>query len=177
VNPEATSVTVAISDLVGSFTLVTTTCAVPVAVGAVYWPFGVTDPPDAPSCTLQSTAGFRVKVTVSENARTPDGPRTSLVGEILTATGAVTTVAVWLFVVSALLVATTWKVPKLPGAVYIPVEEMVPPAAPSAMDQEMPLFTDPVTEAVNVRLSDGDMLTEEGLMGETAMLLTVMMAV
>ena len=45
------------------------------------------------------------------------------------------TVAVALFEPSATLVATTWKVPGFPGAVYLPEPSMLPPFAPSWMDQ------------------------------------------
>src|SRR5689334_6853457 len=52
---------------------------------------------------------------------------------------------------SAALVATTWKVPAVPGAVYLPVASTVPPLLPSCTDQvtETEAAALPAAAAVN----------------------------
>jgi hypothetical protein len=89
-------------------------------------------------------------------------------GEIATATpGAETaTIATSDLVGSATLVATTWKVPAVPGAVYVPVEFTVPPLA-SCTDHVTEVAwvaAAPVTAAVNPIDPLG---TTEGLWGLT----------
>jgi hypothetical protein len=49
--------------------------------------------------------------------------------------GVTVTAAVALLDGSATLVATTWNVPAVPGAVYLPEPSMLPPLAPSSTDQ------------------------------------------
>lgn len=49
--------------------------------------------------------------------------------------GETLTVALSFLVASATLVATTWNVPGVAGAVYLPAASMLPPAAPSWTDQ------------------------------------------
>src|SRR5713226_796208 len=116
-NPEGTMVTFAIAFLLGSWTLVATTWnGPPVVFGAVYWPVAVMAPPAA-SCTLQVTFAFKEVFTVALKARTPSGPNTSLGGETDTMSVATVTIAVAIWVVSAWLVAITWNVPSVPGAV------------------------------------------------------------
>src|SRR5262249_32785890 len=64
---------------------------------------------------------------------------------------ATVTVAEALWLLSATLVAMTWKVPALAGAVYTPEPLMVPPGAPSWTDQLTAVDWPPpvpVTEAV-----------------------------
>ena len=80
-------------------------------------------PPAAPSCTDQVTAPdcpLTVPVTVAVKDMVPPGLTEALAGdtETLITGGAVTvTVATADRVGSATLVATTWKVPAVPGAV------------------------------------------------------------
>src|SRR6266478_1522181 len=116
-NPEGTMVTLAIPVLLESWTLVAITWnGPPVVFGAVYCPPVVMAPPVA-SCTLQLTPVFKEVFTVALKLRTPSGPNTLLGGETDTTSGATVTVAVAFWVVSAWLVAITWKVPPLFGAV------------------------------------------------------------
>src|SRR5216684_9278605 len=117
-NPEATMVTLAIAFFVASWTLVATTWNnPPVTFGAVYWPLGVIVPLAAPSCTIQVTVAFKEVFTLALKSRTPCGPNTSLGGMIDTTRVAMVTVAVIVWVLSARLVAITWNVPSVPGAV------------------------------------------------------------
>ncbi len=79
------------------------------------------------------------------------------------------TVAEALSVLSATLVAMTWKVPALDGAVYRPDPLMVPPAAPSCTDQLTavdwpPLI--PVTEAVKFTVPPAWVEAESGRDGD-----------
>jgi len=75
------------------------------------------------------------------------------------------TVAEPLSVLSATLVATTWKVPALAGAVYVPAPLMLPPAAPSWIDQltavDWPPLV-PVTEAVKLTVPPAGVEAEPG---------------
>jgi hypothetical protein len=88
-------------------------------------------PPALPSCTDQTTAEFAAPLTEAVKVWAVPGAMVATPGEIDTAAdGAATaTVATSDFVGSATLVATTWKVPAVPGAVYAPVEFTVPPPA------------------------------------------------
>jgi hypothetical protein len=77
------------------------------------------------------------------------------------------TVARPLFEASATLVATTWKVPGLPGAVYRPEPSTFPPDAPSWTDQVTPvdwLESVPVTAAEKLVCSPA---TIDAVDGET----------
>src|SRR5258708_6912079 len=116
-NPEGTMVTIAIAFLVGSRTLVADTRDDQgVVFGAVYCPLAVMAPPAA-SCTLQVTFAFKELFTLALKERTPSGPNTSLGGKTVTTSGATVTIAIAIWVVSAWLVAITWNVPSVPGAV------------------------------------------------------------
>src|SRR4051812_18885534 len=67
---------------------------------------------------------------------------------VIAAAGATTTtVAMSLFEASAADVATTWYVPPVAGAVYLPVESTAPPAPPSCTDQVTAVLEEPVTLA------------------------------
>ena len=69
-----------------------------------------------------------VPVTVAVKLTVPPVVVEALGGLIATAIGGTTmTVAVALLLVSATLVATTWKVPADPGAVYCPEPFTLPP--------------------------------------------------
>jgi hypothetical protein len=73
--------------------------------------------PPAASCTFQVTLVFKEVFTVALKSRTPSGPNTLLGGVTDTTSVATVTVAVADLLVSAWLVAITWKVPPLFGAV------------------------------------------------------------
>jgi hypothetical protein len=124
--------TTAVALLLVSATLVATTWKVPADAGAVYCPEPFTLPPPD-SCTDQVTRvdwPELVPVTVAVKLTVPPVVVEALGGAMLTeiAAGWVTvTVAVALLVVSATLVATTWKVPADAGAVYCPEPFTLPP--------------------------------------------------
>ena len=87
-----------------------------------------------------------VPVTVAVNCWVPPVSSDADIGEIVTATGAVTvTVAEADLVVLATLVALTVYLPAFAGAVYKPLLEMVPPV----VDHLTAVFVVPVTVAVN----------------------------
>src|SRR5215813_5949975 len=118
-----------------SLFVVATTWNVPAVPGAVYVPVELTLPPPV-SCTDQVTAvdwPETVPETVALKVTLPPGVVLATVGEMATEItggggGAVTvTVAVALLDGSATLVATTWNVPAVPGAVYLPLASTVPP--------------------------------------------------
>src|SRR4051812_22601857 len=92
-------------------------------------------PAAAPSCSDQVTAVFVSPVTDAENVCAAPGAMVATLGEIVTVGPATATVALPDLELSATLVATTWKVPGVPGAVYVPLELTVPPAGPSCTDQ------------------------------------------
>jgi hypothetical protein len=71
-------------------------------------------------------------------------------------------VAVALCVLSALLVATTWKVPKTAGAEYSPLEWTVPPEEPSSTDPVTDVSVAPVTVAANCWLPISARGTDKG---------------
>jgi hypothetical protein len=75
----------------------------------------------------------------------------ALPGLMLTETAGTTViVAVADFEGSAWLVATTWYVPEVFGALYTPAVVIVPPALPSWIDQVTAVFVALATVAVNV---------------------------
>jgi len=100
-----------------------------------------------PPLADQVTAVLLEPLTVDVNCCVPLVTTEAEVGEMLTATtGALTvTVAEADLVLSAALVAVTVKVPALLGAVYSPLEEMLPPVA----DQVTAVLLEPLTVAVN----------------------------
>ena len=109
-------------------------------------------PPEAPSFTDHATPWFELLLTVAEKVKVAPGAMDALEGVTDTDTGggAVTvTVATAAFVVSAKLVATTWYVPAVAGAVYAPALVTMPPAAPSWTDQFTAWFVVLATVAVN----------------------------
>jgi hypothetical protein len=60
--------------------------------------------------------------------------------------------------VSATLVATTWYIPSVAGAVYLPEESTLPPRAPSCTDHVTAVGCPavvPLTVAVNMKLALG----------------------
>jgi hypothetical protein len=109
----------------------------------VYKPAELMVPPVAD----QVTALFVAPVTVAVNCCILPVESEAEVGDIDTDNvGALTvTVAEADLVVSAALVAVTVSVPPVLGAVYKPLEEIVPPVA----DQVTAVFAVPVTMAVN----------------------------
>jgi hypothetical protein len=101
---------------------------VPAAAGAVYRPLLETVPPLAD----QLTAVLVLPVTVAVNCCEAPTCRETELGAIDTTTGAAevtVTVATADLLLSATLVAVTVNVPAVPGAVYSPLEETVPPLA------------------------------------------------
>ena len=74
------------------------------------------------------------------------------------------TVDVARWVVSARLVATTWQTPAVPGAVYTPLDEIVPQPEVSWTTQLTVVSEAPVTEALKVSDPPGAMEVEEGEM-------------
>src|SRR5512138_1149211 len=89
-------------------------------------------PPSAPSCTDQLTAvdwPGSVPVTTAVNAIVPPGDVCATAGEMATAIAGRVTVTVALpdLVGSAALVAMTWNVPAIKGALYLPVASTLPP--------------------------------------------------
>ena len=117
----------------------------------MYRPEVDTLPPVAPSATLQTTARSVLPVTVPVNWKVPHESTVRVIGEMVMASGAVTvTVATSRLVESDALVATTWQVPAVEGAVYTPPVETLPQTEPSCTDQltaELPRL---VTAAVKV---------------------------
>jgi len=89
--------------------------------------------------------------------------RVARVGEIEIETGLVRrftfTVAEADFALSAVLVALTVKVPIVPGAVYSPLEETVPPV----VDQATDVLELPFTDAVNCWVAFAAMLRLVGV--------------
>jgi hypothetical protein len=111
------TVTVAVSDLVGSAWLVATTVHVRATVGAVYTPAGVIVPHPAVG-TDHVTAVFDAFATIAVNVTVPPATTEGVLGEIATLTGATTlTAACPLTAGAARLVALTWNTPDEPGAV------------------------------------------------------------
>jgi len=111
----------AVSIFDASATLVATTWKVPALAGAMYWPAESNDPPPA-SSTDQVTpvdCPTAVPLTAAVKLTTPFGTVDAALGEMMTEiTGVATvTVAVAVFEGSATLVATTWYVPSMAGAV------------------------------------------------------------
>src|SRR5215475_6145292 len=100
-------------------------------------------PPPA-SCTRQVTTVLLVPVTVAVNCRCPPVVTEAVGGDTDTVTRDTVTVAVAVWVVSAWLVAITWKVPATLGAVYSPAAVTVPPPA-SCTRQVTAVLTAPVT--------------------------------
>ena len=117
-------------------------------------------PPPA-STTLQVTAVFDVPVTVAVNCCESPVFRDSADGLTATVAGAAVTVTVaWLhFVESAMLVACTWYVPGVMGAVYRPLELTTPPPD-STTAQFTDVFEAPLTVAVNACVWPTPRLTE-----------------
>jgi hypothetical protein len=90
----------------------------------------------------------QVVVTIAENPSAPFGVTVPLPGATATAStrsAATVTTASEVRAGSATLVATTWYVPAVDGAVYMPAVVMVPPEGPSLTDQLTPWFAEPVT--------------------------------
>lgn len=86
------------------------------------------------------------------------------IGNLVVGSGAVTvTAAVALLVVSATLVALTWYVPAVEGAVYKPDEAMEPPPA-SITVQVTAVLLAPVTVAVKVVLPPVNTVVDAGSM-------------
>src|SRR5690349_9865145 len=125
----AVTVTVAAANSLLSATLVAMTWNVPALEGAVYVPAPLMVPPEDPSWMDQLTAfdcPLPSPVAEAEAGAT----------DTVTFGAAVTVTVAWpLFELSATLVATTWKVPGDPGAVYRPEPSTLPPDAPSWTDQ------------------------------------------
>jgi len=98
-------------------------------LGAVYKPLAEIVPPVAD----HATAVLLLPVTLAVNCCDPPVVTDAELGEIVTATGVVAADTVMDaeadLVVSATLVAVTTKLPALMGAVYMPLEEMLPPLA------------------------------------------------
>src|SRR5262249_29078975 len=111
-------------------------------------------PPGTPGAqTVTRSGGMSPAVSVPEDA------------------WATVTVAEALWLLSATLVAMTWKVPALAGAVYTPEPLMVPPGAPSWTDQLTAVDWPPpvpVTEAVKFTMPPVEVEAEPGAM-ETVM--------
>jgi hypothetical protein len=147
----AVTVTVAVSDAAEFATLVASTWKIPATAGAVYRPVVSIDPPVA-SNTDQVTARFEVPVTVAANGCVRPTPRVDVRGVIATViVGAAVTVTVAVSDAAgvATVVTTTWKVPAVAGAVYLPVVSIAPPVA-SVTDQVTAVFEVPVTVAAKV---------------------------
>jgi hypothetical protein len=74
--------------------------------------------------------------TVAENCAAPPATRVTALGEMVTCTGEGVTVTVAMAIEpgSVLSVATTWKVPAVGGAVYVPAPSICPPPG-SCTDQ------------------------------------------
>jgi hypothetical protein len=71
-------------------------------------------------------------------------------------------------VASALLVATTWYVPGVPGAVYRPAALTLPPEGdPSSTDHLTDVSAAPVTEASNAAATPEETLTDSGVTSTT----------
>ena len=130
----------------------------PALPGAVYRPFVDIEPPLAD----QVTVVVDVPVTVALNCCVVFATSETVVGEMVTVTaGAVTvTVADADTAVFALLVAVTVYVPAVLGAVYEPLELMLPPVA----DHVTVVVVVPVTVAVNVCLPLSASVTDFGEM-------------
>ncbi len=148
----------------------------------------VTLPPALPSCTDQVTPWLELLLTVAAKVRLAPAAIDAFEGVTETATGggAVTvTVARATFVVSTWLVATTWYVPAVVGAVYAPALVTVPPAAPSWTDQSTAWYEVLATAAVNEVVppavtvaADGFTLTEMiGAGAATATVATALLVV
>src|SRR5882672_6073990 len=152
------TLTVAVPLLVGFAMLVATTWYVPDVAGAVYPPEELTVPPAAPSCTDQVTAvdwPAVVPATTAVNERVPPGVVSVACGETATDTpppAATVTVAVSVLEGSAMLAATTWKVPVIAGAVYVPEASTIPPPT-SCTDQRTSAELPPLTAAAKERVA------------------------
>ncbi len=144
---------VAVAVTVGSATLVATTWIPPnVPSGAVYSPELVIDPPIDPSRIDHVTAVLVVPVTVETKESDAPWITTAYGGEMVmhrdgAAHGAMVTVASASTLGSATLVAITWNVPTVLGAVYTPELAMVPPDVPSGTDHVTAEFVVPFTVA------------------------------
>jgi hypothetical protein len=114
----AVTVTVAVARRVVSAWLVATTLQVPAAAGAVYTPAWVIVPQEVPP-TDQVTALLVVLVTVAVKVIVPPAATDGVVGAIDTAIGGAATVTVLSPMASGstALVARTWNVPGVAGAV------------------------------------------------------------
>lgn len=140
--------------MVVSASLVAVTVSVPAAVGAVYKPDAVI----FPSAAVQVTAVLVVPpLTVAANCRVPLVDAVAELGETATEVTpepdaeVIFTVAVPLTVVFAALVAVTVSVPAAAGAVYAPVDVMVP----SLAFQVTAVFVVPETVAAKVAVPFG----------------------
>src|SRR6267142_889328 len=113
-------------------------------------------PPD--SCTLQVTAVDwfpLVPLTVAVNGSDPPVTTEALRG--MTATemppeALTVTVALSVLEGSAMLAATTWKVPATAGAVYLPEASIIPPPT-SCTDQRTSAELPPLTAAAKERVA------------------------
>ena len=110
-------------------------------------PFALIAPGTGPPLIDHVTAVFTVPVTEAEKVWLVPNPSEMDVGLCVMATAGTVTVALAVLLESALLVATTWKVPAAFGAVYLPVLSMVPPPF-SCTAQLTAVFCDPETFAV-----------------------------
>src|SRR5207249_9787627 len=104
-----------------------------------------------PSRTDHVTARSGLPSTAAVNC--VDAPGASLAdsGEMLTETigmSLTVIVAVAILLASALLAATTWNVPVVAGATYIPSAPMDPPGVPSRTDHLTDVSAVPETAAV-----------------------------
>src|SRR5205085_1997519 len=143
---------VAVSDLVGSATLVARTvavCAVGIEAGAVYSPLASIVP--GPAITAQVTDVLLVPVTEAANCCVSPAVRFAVFGLTVTAiVGLRFTVAVSDLLVSATLVALTVAVCVVgieAGAVYRPLALIVP--GPAMTAQVTAVLLVPVTVAAN----------------------------
>ena len=179
------TVTVADADLVVSATLVAVTLYVPAAEGAVYRPLVEM----VPAVAVQVTAVLLLPVTVAVNCCVALVESEAEPGESDTATTAALTVTVADadLVVSATLVAFTVKDPAALGAVYMPLEETLPPVAdhvtavlllplmlavnccvpPVSIEAEIGETVTETTGALTVTVADADLVVSATLVAFT----------
>lgn len=155
------SVTMAVADLDGSCRQVArtvTVAGVMIAVGAVYRPLVVMDPPDG--LTLQVTPGSGAFNTRAVNWRVPETPTVTGVGETLMLVAIRVTVAVAVCKESAAstaVIRTVWFAETRAGAVYRPPALMAPTFGLTVQIAERELVNCAVSPAARVALA-GDRL-------------------
>src|SRR5205085_1320745 len=104
-----------------------------------------------PPSADHATATSDVPITVAVKCTVFPGSIDAEIGSIETsirAAAAMETAAVAVLLASALLAATTWNVPVVAGATYIPSAPMDPPGVPSRTDHLTDVSAVPETAAV-----------------------------